>query len=77
MPTIIIDGFKFRFYSSDRLEPPHVHVLHDDNVAKIWLSTLAVEYNYGYNERELNRIVRLARENQGRLLEAWDEYFNR
>ncbi len=42
----------------------HVHVLRDDNVAKIWLSTLAVEYNYGYNERELNRIVRLVRDNR-------------
>ena len=77
MPTIIIDGFKFRFYSSDRLEPPHVHVLRDNNVAKIWLATFAVEYNYGYNERELNRIVRLVRDNRKRLLEAWDEYFNR
>ena len=54
MPTIIIEGYKFRFYSSDRIEPPHTHVLHGEHVAKIWLSTLEVEYNYGYNKRELN-----------------------
>ena len=30
-----------------------------ENVAKIWLSPVAVEYNYGYNRSELNRIVRL------------------
>lgn len=34
MPTITIEGYKFRFYSSDINEPPHVHVIRDDNVAK-------------------------------------------
>jgi hypothetical protein len=28
MPTIYINGFKFRFYSSEVNEPPHVHVIH-------------------------------------------------
>ena len=37
MPTIFIEGYKFRFYSSDIQEPPHVHVIHGDDVAKIWL----------------------------------------
>lgn len=35
------------------------------------------EYNHGYNRPELNRILRLTRENQPRLLEAWNDYFNR
>ncbi len=77
MPTITIEGFKFRFYSSDVNEPPHVHILRGENLAKIWLTSLAVEYNYGYNDRELNRIVRLTKENKERLLEAWHEYFGR
>ena len=76
MPTITIEGYKFRFYSSDKNEPPHVHVLHGEHVVKIWLSTFDVEYNYGYNERELNKIIKLARENKARLLEAWYEYFS-
>ena len=38
MPTIIIDGYKFRFYSSDIKEPPHVHVIHDNDVAKFGLN---------------------------------------
>lgn len=75
MPTIIIEGYKFRFYSSDINEPPHVHVLRAENVAKIWMASFAVEYNYGYNERELNRIIRITKVNQERLLEAWHEYF--
>ena len=67
MPTITIEGFKFRFYSSDVNEPPHVHILRGENLAKIWLTSLAVEYNYGYNDRELNRIVRLTKENKERF----------
>ena len=37
MPTLFIEGYKFRFYSSDVHEPPYVHVIHAENVAKIWL----------------------------------------
>jgi len=67
MPTLIIDGFKFRFYSSDINEPPHVHVLREENVAKIWLNEIEVEYNHGYNQPTLNRILKITRENQERL----------
>lgn len=75
MPTIFIEGYKFRFYSSDINEPPHVHDLRAESHAKIWLQPLSLEYNWGYNKPELNRILRLALENQERLLEAWNEYF--
>ena len=54
-----------------------MHVLRGENEAKIWLSPVGVEYNYGYNSRELNRLLRLTRENLNRLLEAWHEYFSR
>jgi hypothetical protein len=77
MPTLFIEGYKFRFYSSDRVEPPHVRVIQGENVAKIWLSPVAVEYNYGYNKPELNRIVRLTETNRSRLLKAWHDYFSR
>jgi hypothetical protein len=77
MPTISIAGYKFRFYSSDVNEPPHVHVIHDDNEAKIWLDAIRLEYNRGYNRAELNRVLKLTEQNQPRLLEAWHEYFDR
>ena len=77
MPTISIAGYKFRFYSSDVNEPPHVHIIHDDNEAKIWLEPIRTEYNRGYNRAELNRVLKLTERNQARLLEAWHEYFNR
>ena len=77
MPTIFIEGFKFRFYSSDVHEPPHVHVIRDNNVAKIWLDAVELECNHGYSRAELNRVLKLTEQNRGRLLEAWNEYFDR
>ena len=77
MPTIFIEGFKFRFYSSDLHEPPHMHVIKGENEAKIWLQPIEVQHNHGYNRADLNRIVRLTRQHQERLLEAWHEYFTR
>lgn len=38
MPTLLrIEGFRFFFYSSERQEPPHVHVENADGEAKLWL----------------------------------------
>lgn len=54
-----------------------MHVIKGENEAKIWLQPVEVEYSHGYNQAELSRIVRLARQNQTRLLEAWNAYFTR
>jgi hypothetical protein len=77
MPTIKIERYKFRFYSSDAGEPPHVHVIDGDLVAKVWLQPVSTEYNHGYNRAQLNYILKLTRENQPRLLANWNEYFAR
>jgi len=75
MPFIIIDGYRIGFYSSDRVEPPHVHVLRGGNEAKIWLSPVELEHNYGYNTRELAQLLDLVRRHQAQLLEMWHEHF--
>ena len=75
MPTIQIERYKFRFYSSDVGEPPHIHVIDVEKVAKIWLQPIAVEYNRGYNPAELNYVLKLTRRNQNTLLSAWYDYF--
>ncbi len=77
MPTIEIAGYKFRFYSSDINEPPHVHVIRDEHEAKVWLRPVKVAYNRGYIDAKLNRIVKLTRQNEDRFLEAWNAYFGR
>ena len=75
MPTTLIAGYKFRFYSSDILEPPHMHVLRGGKEAKVWLDPVELEYNHGYNRYELNRIMKLTQLNRVRLLEAWNAHF--
>lgn len=77
MPTTWIAGYAFRFYSSDGVEPPHVHVLKGGGEVKLWLNSLTVAYVRGYNGPEVTRILALAKENQQLLLERWNEYFNR
>jgi hypothetical protein len=38
VPTLLrIEGFRFFFYSTERQEPPHVHVEKGDGEAKLWL----------------------------------------
>ena len=76
MPTVVIEGYKFRFYSSDGNEPPHVHVFRGDDEAKIWLQPVVLEYNRRYSRAELNRILKLTRQHQARLLEVWNAYFS-
>jgi len=42
-PTIHREGpFRFFFYSHEPREPPHVHVEHDDAIAKLWLHDASV-----------------------------------
>jgi hypothetical protein len=81
-PTIPLKGkgadkYAFRFFSSDVMEPPHVHIYRGAKRAKIWLVTLEVEWNRGYNQPELTEILRLIRENRSLLLEVWSEHFGK
>lgn len=77
MPSRKIDGYLFQFFSSDVGEPPHVHVKRSGSVAKIWLQPINVQYNHGYNNPELNRILRITDEHLTELLEMWNEHFRR
>ncbi|MFN8459391.1 MAG: DUF4160 domain-containing protein [Anaerolineae bacterium] len=76
MPSRKIDGYLFQFYSSDENEPPHVHIKRGGNVTKIWLQAVEVQYNRGYSEPEINKILRLTLEHRAELLEMWNEHFS-
>nr|WP_316655984.1 DUF4160 domain-containing protein [uncultured Gellertiella sp.] len=68
-------GWAFLFYSLDRCEPPHVHVMKDRKECKIWLANLAVAKNRRCSEQELNAILAVVRERQQDILEKWHEHF--
>lgn len=77
MPTVFREGqFAFIFFSSDKGEPPHIHVKHERRIVKYWLQPVALAKNKGFSGHELNQIARLVAENETRLLEAWNDYFN-
>lgn len=77
MPTVLKEGpYRFFFYSADRDEPRHVHVVREDRVAKFWLEPVRLQRSGGLRRSEIRRIQRITAENQELLLEAWDDYFN-
>jgi len=78
MPTVLrIRGYRFFFVSLDRGEPPHIHVRHENMVAKFWLEPVALERTGGFSPGELNAIVKLVDEHRERILERWYEFFGR
>jgi len=76
MPTVFEDGpYSFIFFSSDKGEPPHIHVKRDRQIAKFWLGPVLLAKNRGFAGHELNYIARLVARYESVLLEAWREYF--
>jgi hypothetical protein len=76
MPTVLWDGpYRFFFYSSDRNEPPHVHIEREGNIAKFWIDPVRLQSGGGLSRVEIGRIEKLVNEHQARLMEAWNEYF--
>jgi len=76
MPTVLRTGpYRIFFYASDREEPRHVHVERDDNIAKLWLEPVRIQYSGGFRAQEINRMIELVQEHRKLLVEAWDEYF--
>ncbi len=60
MPTVLRDGpYIFVFFSSDKGEPPHIHVKDERRIAKFWLSPVTLAKNRGFAGHELTQIVRL------------------
>jgi hypothetical protein len=77
MPTVLqIEGYKFKFYSNENEEPPHIHITKGDGNAKFWLvPQIAEAYFYGFTVREQRRIRELVAQHQQTLITAWHEYF--
>jgi hypothetical protein len=76
MPTLLIwHGYKFRSYALDRDEPPHVHVVKDGMSLKVWLESVVVARNIGYNNREVERLMAVIVEHREEWTEAWNDFF--
>ncbi|MEI9815321.1 MAG: DUF4160 domain-containing protein [Acidobacteriota bacterium] len=77
MPTVLRAGpYRMYFHSHEPNEPPHVHVDRDNQSAKFWLRPVTLARNIGFGPAELTRVYRLVEDNQGLLVEKWNEYFH-
>ena len=77
VPVALREGpYRFFFYSGERDEPRHVHVMRDDRVAKFWLDPVRMERSGGLRGYEIRQVQRIIERNQRALLEAWDAFFN-
>lgn len=77
VPTIYEeDGYAFRFWSSDRDEPPHVHVEGRGGHAKFWLDPPGIAKARGYNAREVRRIHDIINEHRDEFLDRWNDFFS-
>lgn len=75
-PTVLrIGEYRFFFYAGDKDEPKHIHVEHNDKIAKFWLDPVRLQRSGGFSRIEISRIHKLISEHHSKLLEAWDEYF--
>jgi len=60
MPTVLRDGpYNCIFFSSDRGEPPHIHMQRERYVAKFWPEPVARVTNRGFRTHKIRRITRL------------------
>jgi hypothetical protein len=77
MPTVCQVGpYSFIFFSSDKGEPPHIHVRRDCQLVKFWLQPISLSKNRGFKDYELNEILQLVKTYEQQLLEAWHDYFD-
>lgn len=76
MPTVkgISGPYRFFFYSFDCNEPEHIHVQRDDEVCKFWLIPVNLSQNFGFSNKELNRIQKKVEANLEQIINAWYEH---
>ena len=75
MPTLLNkNGFKFFFYANEH-EPKHIHVMKNDEFAKVELENLRVVQNY-LKPKDLKFALEIIKEHQSDFTRIWNEWFN-
>jgi uncharacterized protein DUF4160 len=75
-PTVLrARGYRLYFFS--REEPrAHVHVQHPTGEAKFWLEPrVELARNYGLTSNRLTTALKLVKEHQNEIREAWEKHF--
>ena len=76
MPTLLNkNGFKFFFYANEH-EPMHIHVMKNDDFAKIELDSLKVVKNF-MKVKDLKITLEIVKENRKDFIRKWNEWFDK
>jgi len=68
------NGFAFRIFSNEE-DRMHIHVLKDNNEAKVWLEPeIKIEYNFGFKQQEIKRIMKIVKENEEEFKQKYREF---
>jgi hypothetical protein len=76
VPTVLlVEGFRFFFFSNEGTETPHIHVERGDGYAKFWLDPVDLVEAHGLKTAELRRARMLVIQYRLEFRERWREYF--
>jgi hypothetical protein len=76
MPTVLLlQGYRFFFYSRENDEPPHIHVEHGNQLAKYWLEPVELASSKRFRDHELGFVRSMVEAHCGAFLRAWHEHF--
>ena len=76
MPTVLIlDGFRFYFFSAEGSEPAHIHVSKMQEGKFGLYPSVKTEYFYGFTVSEKRSINEIITANRPLFMEKWNEYF--
>ena len=70
-----VGPFRLFFFSHEGEEDAHIHVERERKIAKFWLNPVGLASAQGFSPYELRLIERSVVDNEGQLLEAWNEFF--
>ncbi len=66
----------FFFYSGDKDEPIHVHIVRDDKIAKVWLDPIRLQSSGGFSRAEISNILNVIENKRDTIMEAWNDFFS-
>lgn len=82
MPTILlIDGWRFFFYSNEGNEPIHIHCQKGDKECKYWLDRknfdIAEAYSYNLNRSDKRNVKKIIFEYFELIEKEWENFQKR
>ena len=77
-PTVFREGgIRVSFFSREETRM-HVHVQSAEAEAKFWIEPeIELAENFGFPDREVGRILKLLKERQDEIRQAWHQHFSR